>query len=631
MLCQVCSANNSDDREYCRRCHNRLLVISGGFSAEDLEDLESAPDEQFSLDEHLLERISILEEVVRRTTTSLRQTVGTLYKLEQKILVNQTGITTLRDLLESKGVLSREEWGELWENRMDYQLLALEKRERFTAIKGQIAALYRGESREAFGQCLEEAELALLSFDIATGVEALERAHQLDPSNHELSFFLAETFFNDGQIEPALIYFERVLDTKSGHFESLVYGGVLHHERGNPERAEDLLRRSVNLFPDAFLPSFSLGAVYASQGRLQQAVVFLEKAVALDPIPQAFFLLGSCCYEMGKSSLAIRRLEETLRLDPTFAGAHHLLGLAYLDRRWYRKALKVLRQGLHLTPSRLRYAELVRLLAEDDAALEVDAALEDDAALEEDAAVTADHGAAETPSDQSLLQQAETLLYGGQRREALSAYRLAVAEEPQNPVLLTTYAMACLELGRWQEIEALVEKVIASQPQEPLRVAAYVTWIEALRNQGRYRDSNRLGNSLLAQEISDRGRSIACYELAWNLAEMEEADLGEALDLARRAVDLSSPELRYLPLAALGWVHFKRRELDQSVELLSASNELDSNPRILMQLGIALLARGDRELARQALQEARRLTPDEAMVDEKVFEVLKGHPWPALG
>lgn len=612
MLCQVCSANNSDDREYCRRCHNRLLVISGGFSAEDLENLESTPDEQFSLDEHLLERISILEEVVRRTTTSLRQTVGTLYQLEQKILVNQTGITTLRDLLESKKVLSREEWGELWENRMDYQLLALEKRERFTAVKGQIAALYRGESRDAFSQCLEEAEVALLSFDIATGVEALERAHQLDPSNHELSFFLAETFFNDAQMEPALVYFERVLDTKPGHFESLVYGGVLHHERGNPQRAEELLRRSVTLFPEAFLPSFSLGAVYAGQGRLQQAVVFLEKAVALDPIPQAYFLLGSCCYEMGKTSTAIRRLEETLRLDPTFTGAHHLLGLAYLDRRWYRKALKILRQGLHLTPSRLRYEELVRLLGGD----EVGSAPAID---DQDAA-----------SDNSLLQQAEALLYGGQRREALSAYRLAVAEEPQNPTLLTTYAMACLELGRWQEIEALVEKVIDSQPQESLRVAAYVTLIEAMRNQGRYRDSNRIGHSLLAEGTSDRGRSIACYELAWNLAEMEEADLEEALGLARCGVDLAAPELRYLPLAALGWVHFKRGELDQSVELLSQSNELDSSPRILMQLGIALLARGDREEARQALQDARRLTPDEAVVDEKVFEVLKGHPWPAL-
>ena len=29
MLCQTCSANNEDDREFCSRCQNKLLVLSG--------------------------------------------------------------------------------------------------------------------------------------------------------------------------------------------------------------------------------------------------------------------------------------------------------------------------------------------------------------------------------------------------------------------------------------------------------------------------------------------------------------------------------------------------------------------------------------------------------------------------
>ena len=443
MLCQVCGAQNSNDREFCRRCHNKLLVISGPFTAEDIESFESAPEEQFSLDEHLLERISILEEVVRRTTDSLRQTLGTLYKLEQKILVNQTGITTLRDLLEGKGFLGHEEWSELWENRMDYQLLALEKRERFAAVKEQIAALYQGDRAEDFGHLLQQAEMALFALDISTGVEVLEQAHELDPANYELSFFLAEIFFNDGQIEPALVYFERVLATKPQHFESLVYCGVLHHERGHDARAEELLRRAVQLFPDSFLPSFSLGAVYASRGRLQQAVAFLEKAVAMDPIPQAYFLLGSCCYEMGKTSAAIRRLEETLRLDPTFAGAHHLLGLAYLDRRWHRKAQTVLGEGHRLTPNRLRYRELVRLL---ESPIEAEGG---------------EHSAHER------LAQAEDYLYRGQRRDALSAYRRVVAEEPDNPTLLVAYAWLAWNWDARRRLKGWCRRWWGSNPRSP--------------------------------------------------------------------------------------------------------------------------------------------------------------------
>ncbi|MCP4007640.1 MAG: hypothetical protein GY725_25950, partial [bacterium] len=227
MYCQACSALNDDQREFCHRCQQKLLVVSGGYTAEDQDAFDDHPEEQYSLDEHLLERISILEEAVRRTAHSVRLSLASLYKLEQKILVNQTGVTTLRDLLESKNVFGQGEWNELWESRMESQLLALEKRERFAAVKEKIEALYRGDARDDFVRLLEEAEYALLAFDVQRAVGRLEAANQLDPANHELAFFLAETFFNDGNNEVARAYFGRVLAVKDDHFESLVYSGVL--------------------------------------------------------------------------------------------------------------------------------------------------------------------------------------------------------------------------------------------------------------------------------------------------------------------------------------------------------------------------------------------------------------------
>ena len=37
MLCQTCSALNEDDREFCFRCQNKLLVLSGVSSFEEDE------------------------------------------------------------------------------------------------------------------------------------------------------------------------------------------------------------------------------------------------------------------------------------------------------------------------------------------------------------------------------------------------------------------------------------------------------------------------------------------------------------------------------------------------------------------------------------------------------------------
>ena len=63
MLCQTCSAYNDDDREFCFRCQNKLLVLSGvtAFEEDEIDDYEEQED--LSLDEHLLERVSGLEEI----------------------------------------------------------------------------------------------------------------------------------------------------------------------------------------------------------------------------------------------------------------------------------------------------------------------------------------------------------------------------------------------------------------------------------------------------------------------------------------------------------------------------------------------------------------------------------------
>src|SRR5882724_9258085 len=186
MYCQVCGARNPDDQEYCLRCHQKLLVLSGTLSEEEDGYEEAAAEESFSFDEHLLERISILEEAVKRTAETVRQLLGAIHKQEKNILIGQTGLSALRELLETKKVIGWEEWSDLWESKMDYQLLALEKRERFLSIKERIAALHHGDKRKIFLQHLEDAEYALFAFDIERAVAALEAAYKLDRDNYEI-------------------------------------------------------------------------------------------------------------------------------------------------------------------------------------------------------------------------------------------------------------------------------------------------------------------------------------------------------------------------------------------------------------------------------------------------------------
>ncbi len=600
MYCQVCGALNPDEREYCVRCHQKLLVLSGTVFEEEEEGYEEGPDEGFSFDEHLLERISILEEAVKRTAETVRQLLSALHKQEKNILISQTGLSTLREILEQKKIVGWDEWSELWESKMDYQLLALEKRERFVSIKERIAALHSGDKRKVFLQHLDDAEYALFGFDIERAVGALEAAYKLDRDNYELAYFLGETCFNEGQPEKALVYFARVLEVKPDHYEGLVYSGVIHYEQGGHERAEELLKRAVALYPDTFLPHFSLGAVHASLGNLAKAVLFLERAVEVDPVPQALYLLGSCFYEMGRLGPAIKRLQEAVRHDPAFEEAYHLLGLAYLDRHWHVKALAAFRRAQRLNPKKLQYQDIVRFLS----------------------------GQAGMPLPGVLGQAAEWFAKGeelrgrGADKQALACYRRALSLEPENPTLLMSYAMLCLHLDRNQELEAAARKVLEQNPGEMLRATAYAALIEALRGQGKFREGNRIGTRLLEEGVSSFSKTIAYYEMAYNLAEMEE-DLDQALDYAHQSLENAPDELKQFPLAALGWVHYKRKEFDKAIDFLARSSELGTSSNTLTHLGMALLASGDEEKAKNVLARARSLESRRGGLEDRMMECMR--------
>ncbi len=328
--------------------------------------------------------------------------------------------------------------------------------------------------------------------------------------------------------------------------------------------------------------------------------MLLERAVDSDPVPQALFLLGSCLYELGRLTPAIRHLQQVVRQDPAYEEAHYLLGMAYLDRRWNRKALDAFKQAERLNPNRMRYQDLVRYLSGQDSS-----------------PLPGVKAAAN-----KWLARAEERLMRDQPERSLEYFRRAIEVDPDNPTVLMSYAVACLQLSRWHETKKLTRQVLALEPSEMLKATACATLIEALRSEGRYREGNRVGQELLDEGTSNFSRTIAYYEMAYNMAELEE-DLDRALDYARRALDLAPDELRQFPLAALGWVHYKRKEFEQAIDCLTRSTELGPTATTLTHLGMALLASGSEIQARQVLEEAREMGGQGISVEQKMMECLK--------
>jgi tetratricopeptide (TPR) repeat protein len=598
MLCQTCSALNDDEREYCFRCQAKLLVLSGVNSFEEDEVEEYDEEGDVSLDEHLLERVSGLEEIVKRSAETLRSVVDAIQKHERAIFINQTGLLSVKELLERKNVVSADELVELWESKMGEQMLALEKKQRFTERKDRIMSLFRGERRERFVQLVAEAESAIDAFDPDRGIKALEEAFKLDRDNYELSFFLGEMFFNDGNLDRAKHYLERTLEVQPDHFDAAVFYGVLLHERQDLKGAERWLRRAIQISQESFLPYFSLGAIYARKGKLLRAQKFLEKAIQIEQLPQAYYLLGTIFYDKGQLERAIKSFQSALKLDPEYEEAIYHLGLCYLDRNWNRKAIDCFKEALELNPNKIEYQQAVKIYEG-----------------------ISGHIPLEGPAADEF-KSAEVLATNGNYIEALDHYRRASAVDPDNISILMPYALLCSHLEMNTEAIAAARRVLRQRPTDVVAAAAYTTLVEALRAEGNFKDANRALEEMLRDYTSNYAKSIAYYEKAYNLAEMEE-NLDEALESAQLSLRFSPKELKQFPLAALGWVYFKRREFDNAVDFLTKSADLGPTATNLMHLGMALLESGQKERARQMFRKAKSFKAKGAGLEEKILEQIR--------
>ena len=97
----------------------------------------------------------------------------------------------------------------------------------------------------------------------------------------------------------------------------------------------------------------------------------------------------------------------------------------------------------------------------------------------------------------------------------------------------------------------------------------------------------------------------------------------QALDYARQSLENAPDELKQFPLAALGWVHYKRKEFDKAIDFLARSSELGTSSNTLTHLGMALLASGDEEKAKNVLARARSLESRRGGLEDRMMECMR--------
>src|SRR2546426_1364876 len=107
-FCQKCRAANPLGREFCLRCGTRLMIVVQPPSAR-VDTAETTPNE-----EHLLERLTILESTLARLAERLEQGLKLLLRQSETAYTNHALVKGLIEILSECGIVDHDRLETMW-------------------------------------------------------------------------------------------------------------------------------------------------------------------------------------------------------------------------------------------------------------------------------------------------------------------------------------------------------------------------------------------------------------------------------------------------------------------------------------------------------------------------------------
>jgi tetratricopeptide (TPR) repeat protein len=346
--CQNCLSWNPGDRETCLKCGTRLLILAGDQTWEDEpEDADGGED----LEEHLLERITGLEETVRRVETYLETVSDQLGKLERSEVMLRNGLMALVQEMEQKRQLDAHAFSERWEQLVEENLHLISARELFTRYRARILPIARPKSMSQLKRALLETTALLEAADLLGAAQRLGQAVPLDPKNYELSFTAASLHEAAQNFEEAESLARKAVGLSPRHFEAwMLLAKLLQELPEQADQAIEALHQAADLRPEDPEPRMMLAELLLDQDDLQGALEAAQEAVVRRKDGETLLLLGQVLLARGEAALAVPVLKDASVYLPGDLHVREALAEAYLLQDERPKAFAILQELLMQNP-----------------------------------------------------------------------------------------------------------------------------------------------------------------------------------------------------------------------------------------------------------------------------------------
>lgn len=175
------------------------------------------------------------------------------------------------------------------------------------------------------------AELKAASEDelSATCFHLANRFLESNPKHAGALYHLATHLVNMARYAEAEAAFLQILEICSDDERFMIYTelGHLHRQRLAPQLAEEWYRRAIEAAPSIQAGHVFLGALFAIQGRLDEAEACYRRALTcLDGDPdEVHYNLASVLRAQGKYEESLSEARAALSIDPKYEYAKHLI------------------------------------------------------------------------------------------------------------------------------------------------------------------------------------------------------------------------------------------------------------------------------------------------------------------
>ena len=437
---------------------------------------------------------------------------------------------------------------------------------------------------------------ALGTFYLSTGqpekaVSEFKSLADKKPKDDPVKAYLIETLLDLNRAEEAAPLVQKALGANGENPRMLLASGRVLMSEGKYQEAVARLEKAVKLMPGSASAYYFLGLAQKGAGLLDVAKSSFEQALKISPqMSQAAAAIAGLDVRNGDRGDALRMADNALSTNPGSTSGHIAKGRALIDKGDIQHGEPEIQAALRNDPASLpALATLLKISMSRGAVPEV---------IQRISGLLQQHP--QNAGLHFLLALGYFSIKDLDRAE--TGVRKALALDPRTPDAYALLANIDLARGATGKAESDLRSAIASQPRNVSNYAALGTQFEREKN---WEEARKLFEK--AHQLEPNSPNLAA-ELAFLYLE-HGGDVNVAVSLAQQA----KQKLPDSPMTAdaLGWAYYKLGSTDLAIaQLKESTTKIPGNPVYQYHLGMAYLSARRMEVAERSLRTALKEDPN---------------------